>query len=115
MSFISLLLTSCSRREKEKLLEVWFFDVGQGDAILINFPDDTCMLIDAGDNHTEKALIKALSDMGVDNIDRLVGTHPDSDHIGGIDGIISNFDIGDVYLPDIQANTNAYDNMINEL
>ena len=39
----------------------------------------------------------------------MIGTHPDADHIGGLDVIIYKFDCGEVLLPDYQKNTKTYD------
>lgn len=84
-------------------LVVKFIDVGQGDAILINFPDGKNMLIDAGENNdeTENALDEALKDEKGDKIvlDYVVATHTDSDHIGSIDYVYENYTVKKSYRP----------------
>ena len=82
-----------------------YLDVGQGDSIFIELPNDQTMLIDSGENYHGAAIVDYIKDCGHEKIDYLVGTHPHSDHIGSMAYIIRNFDIGSVYLPDASTNT----------
>ena len=72
-------------------LEVHFMDVGQGDATLI-MTDGHAMLIDAGNNSKGTAVQNYLQKQGIKKLDYVIGTHPDADHIGGLDVIIYKFD-----------------------
>ena len=74
-----------------------FMYVGQADSTLIKYKNKT-MLIDAGNNEDGKNIVKLLKDKGISKLDYIVGTHYDEDHIGGLDDIIENFDIGKFYL-----------------
>jgi hypothetical protein len=74
-------------------LKVHFIDVGQGDSEFIQTPSKT-MLIDAGTNEAGNSVVSYLKSLGISKIDILVGTHPHEDHIGGMDNVINNFDIG---------------------
>lgn len=89
-------------------LLVHFIDVGQGDSILIQFPGGENMLIDAGDNDKGQIVVDYLQGQGVQRIDHLVGTHPHADHIGGLDDVIKEFDIGDVYMPKVSHTSKTY-------
>ncbi len=62
---------------------VYYFDVGQADSILIECNDEY-MLIDAGNNDDGELIVSKLQSYGIEKIDYLVGTHPHEDHIGGI-------------------------------
>ncbi len=77
-------------------MEVHFMDVGQGDATLI-VCEGEAMLIDAGDDSKGTAVQYYLTQHGVDSLKYLVLTHPDADHIGGADVIVTKFDIGTVF------------------
>ena len=80
---------------------VYFIDVGQGDCELIRTPDGQNSLIDAGTNATGDKLVQYLEQLGVEQIDTLIATHPHEDHIGGMDEVVNAFPIGDVYLPKV--------------
>lgn len=88
-------------------LTVYFIDVGQGDATLITC-DGHAMLIDAGQNDKGTTVQLFLKKHGVSSLDYAVGTHPDSDHIGGLDVIITKFQIGTVLLSGYQKTTATY-------
>lgn len=93
-------------------LQIYYFDVGQADSILI-LNNDTAMLIDAGNNADGPLLVDYIKNkLKINKIDIVVGTHPHEDHIGGIDDIINNFDIEDIYLPEVITTTKTFEDMI---
>lgn len=92
-------------------LFVYYIDVGQGDCILIQTPDNFHMLIDAGSNDDTDSIITFLGNHNIyynDTIDVFVATHPHADHIGGVPGIFDAFDIGSVYHPGYNISTTTY-------
>jgi len=92
-------------------LEVHYIDVGQGDATLVKCGGNA-MLIDAGGNSKGTAVQKYLMDQGVNRLDYVIATHPDEDHIGGLDVILYKFDVNLVMLPDYEKDTKTYREMI---
>lgn len=79
-------------------MSVHFIDVGQGDCIFAE-SEGGCVLIDAGERGSEEVVGRYLRGLGVSKIDYVVATHPHSDHIGGMAGIIDEFEIGNIIMP----------------
>ncbi|MEM3580331.1 MAG: ComEC/Rec2 family competence protein [Candidatus Bathyarchaeia archaeon] len=73
--------------ENQPLVRVYFFDVGQGDAIFIE-TDGHDVLIDGGPRSAGSMLMGYLSDLGVSEIAYVVATHPHEDHIGGLISVL---------------------------
>lgn len=71
-------------RNSKELLKVYFIDVGQGDAIFIEAPNGVQMLIDAGRDAGIVSKLGRITGFFDNNIDIVLATHPDSDHIGGM-------------------------------
>ena len=97
--------------------QVYFIDVGQGDSELIRLKDSGIdILIDAGTRSTKQELADYLKELGVDDIDILIGTHPHEDHIGGMAKIIEEFPIGTLYLPEtseeMTPTTKTYESLL---
>lgn len=92
--------------------KVHIIDVGQGDSILIQFPNDQAMLIDAGIKSAGSTVVSYLQQQGVSNIDYLVATHPHEDHIGGMIAVVNEFDIDKVYMPKITHTSQTYENLL---
>lgn len=88
-------------------LEVHFLDVGQADCTLIKC-DGYTMLIDAGEDDQGTKIQNYLKKQGVEKLDYLVLTHPDSDHIGSADVILTKFETGMVFMSDFEKETNIY-------
>lgn len=97
------------------MLNVHFLDVGQGDSIFIELPDEKTMLIDAGENYHGEGIKNYIGDCGYSKIDYLVATHPHADHIGSMAYIVRNMDIGSVYMPKAAANTKTYENLLESI
>lgn len=95
-------------------LKVHFIDVGQGDSILIQFKDKN-LLIDAGPRSSSDDLLKYLKGLNLSKLYYVVATHPHEDHIGGMPGIINNFEIGEFYAPKKQASTKIFQTMVEDL
>ncbi|MGI6648871.1 MAG: MBL fold metallo-hydrolase [Bacillota bacterium] len=93
-------------------LKVHFLNVGQADSILIQLPNRQTMLIDAGNNADGPAVVSYLQQQGIRKIDYLIGTHPHEDHIGGLDNVIKDLEIGQVYLPRITNNTKTFEDVL---
>jgi len=91
---------------------VYFIDVGQGDAILIQTSDSKNILIDAGEDSASSTVVNFLTDKSVTTIDVFVADHPDADNIGGADEVIDSFDVLSIYHPGLEKTTTAYLNFI---
>ena len=85
-------------------LNTIFFYVGQADCTLIKLNDEV-MLIDSGNNSDGKNVVSFLQEKGITQIDYLVGTHADEDHIGGIDDVIKSMEIGTFLIPTVGSGT----------
>jgi competence protein ComEC len=87
------------------VLTVSFLDVGQGDAILIESPTGQQLLVDGGRNSTVlQALGRELSFFDRD-LDYVVATHPDQDHIGGLVDVFERYQVATVLLTENQSDT----------
>lgn len=106
--FFSVAGTITERQKNEEtVLEVHFIDVGQGDATLITCNGEA-MLIDAGDNDKGTHVQNYLNNQGISSLKYVIGTHPDADHIGGLDVILYKYDCETVIMPEIEADTESY-------
>lgn len=76
--------TSTGTKKTIASLKVHYIDIGQGDAILLQTPNGSQVLIDTGPRESAPKLISYLKKLSITAIDLLVITHPDFDHIGGI-------------------------------
>lgn len=91
--------------------EAHFIDVGQGDCILLRSEGES-MLIDAGNNKDGDAVVQYLKNVGITSLDYIVGTHPDADHIGGLDLVINSLQIGKVYMPKKEHTTKTFEDVL---
>lgn len=93
-------------------LSVYYFDVGQGDSILIRTNKGENVLIDGGNNDKGKQVVRYLQALHIDTLDAVIGTHPDADHIGGLDTVIDNVKVHAVYTPKVTHTTITYEDFV---
>ncbi|HHW10745.1 MAG TPA: ComEC/Rec2 family competence protein [Firmicutes bacterium] len=96
----------------QKWLRLVFFDVGQGDAILIQAPGHRNILVDAGSqggsDYIARLLASQLSRRGVRKLDVMVSTHPHSDHMSGMAGLLSTIEVPTVWESGLSATSQTY-------
>lgn len=89
-------------------LSVTFFNVGQGDSILVEGPTGVQMLVDGGlDGSALRELGKRLP-FWDRSLDAVVATHPDADHIGGLADILERYEVKTIIESGVESDTRAW-------
>ncbi|MHC0037921.1 ComEC/Rec2 family competence protein [Pseudoneobacillus sp. C159] len=91
-----------------KGLNIHYINIGQGDSIYIKTPAGDDILIDGGSKASGSKVVAYLKKQKVDDIEVLISTHPDADHIGGLDEVLAAFKVKNVYAPKVQHTTQAF-------
>lgn len=112
--FVSSDYTNDNYTNEEANLKVHFIDVGQADCILIE-SSNKYMLVDAGNNADEELLLSYLNNLGIKKLEYVIGTHPHEDHIGSLDAVIRNYEIGKVILPEKEHTTRTFENVLDAI
>ena len=95
-------------------LKAHFIDVGQGDAILLQY-GSTNSLIDTGTEKNYSKLKTYLKKINVKKITNLIITHPDSDHLGGADYVIKDYNVKKIYMTTYSSKSSEYKEMISAI
>lgn len=102
------LFSGCERQTPENQgIRITFFDVGKGDAILIE-TDGHSVLIDSGYDDTSGMILDYLSKRNVRHLDYVILTHFDKDHVGGADRILEAVEVDEVLQPDYDSEGKQY-------
>lgn len=95
----------------DSVMKVHFLDVGQGDCTLIQC-DGKAMLIDCGDSNQGTKIQNYLKKQGITELEYLILTHPDADHIGGAPVILTKFTVVHLIMPDYEKDTTSYEKLM---
>jgi competence protein ComEC len=90
-------------------------NVGQGDGLFIESPTGTHVLVDGG---PPKSILGPLSQVMppfAKNIDAMMITNPDSDHIGGFADVLKNYKVGALFEPGTVSPSKTYENLEAEI
>lgn len=82
--------------QKDGLLKVHFFDIGQGDAIFVETPSGNQVLIDGGPDDTVLSKLGEVMPFYDRSIDLVFVSHPHSDHISGLISVLERYDVDKV-------------------
>lgn len=107
--------TTVSQPAATDQLTVHFIDVGQGDSEFVELPDGKCLLIDGGMPEAGEKVVSYIQSLGYTRIDYLVASHPHEDHIGGLLDVFDAFEIGELWAPDLSANTATYEAFLDKV
>lgn len=102
---------------KQKLCEITFLDVGQGDGIYISAGDGITMFIDGGSSNVkgvgEYRILPFLKAKGVSSIDYWFVSHADSDHISGLMEVLeSGYEISCLVLAEACPKDENYKSLV---
>ena len=81
-------------------MQVYVIDVGQGSSTLF-VSNKRSILIDAGENGNGKKILSLMNNIGLDSLDVMIGTHPHSDHIGGMDEVLNSINAEVIIMPEL--------------
>ena len=90
------------------ILKVTFLDVGQGDAELIESPTGNKFLIDGGPDKNILNALGRILPFYDRNIDVILATHPDQDHIGGFPEVLKNYKVGEYISTGATSSTGTF-------
>ena len=93
------------------ILKVYFLDVGQGGAILVETPSHKKILFDGGPTRNVLAEIGEVSSFDTKRIDVVVESHPDKDHIGGLPEVVDRYDVGIFLEPGVESENSIDDEL----
>jgi len=97
-ALLTMLLLGASAAQGDEL-RVDFYDMGKADAMLITTPSGVRILIDTGTNKGGKALVQRFEKEDIREIDTMIITHYDKDHVGGADKILEEIAVRQVIMP----------------
>ncbi len=94
--------------------EIVFLDVGQGDSTLIRLPHRTEILVDAGGSPFsdfdvgQNTVVPALVALGVDELELVIASHADTDHIEGLVSVLAQLPVQRLVIGHAEAESEAF-------
>lgn len=108
LSLVAVILSHATLYYSSNLLRVDFFDVGQGDSFLITTPDKLTILVDGGPDLS--AATKLEQRLAIwDDLDYVLMTHPDSDHVGSLKSAVEGNAVKGIFANLVEHQNPAYD------
>jgi competence protein ComEC len=108
----ALVLISAGRTIATGPVNIAYIDVGQGDAILLRDPGGFDVLIDGGRPAAGPTVVAFLKENQVYELEVMIVTHPDADHVGGLINVLNDNEIvvGQVLYNGYQGTTVTWSN-----
>lgn len=98
-----------------KLLEVSFFDVGQGDSIFIETPQRHQILIDGGPDSTILEKLAKEMPFWDRTIDLVILSHPERDHLAGLIEVLKRYKVDNILWTGIVRDTSEYQEWVKSI
>lgn len=105
---VSFLAYTNFKNDRGGVLTVAFLDIGQGDSIFIDAPNGNQLLVDGGPSKSVLRELSKLMPFYDKSIDVVLATHPDSDHVSGLNDVLDKYKV-DLFLePGVEGETALY-------
>ncbi len=113
--FTNVFLIKTDWQNSHRGLTFAMLDVGQGDALFIESPTGTQIMFDGGPSRKVLGPLAQVLSPFDKNIDALIITNPDADHIGGFLDILKNYKVGVVFESGTLTDSKIYQNLREEM
>lgn len=104
---VSSVDTAGGQSEPDSVLRMTFLDTGKSDCIVIETGNHV-VVNDAADDDDEALIFSFLEKRQVEQIDYLILSHFDKDHIGSAAALISEYEVGCVLMPEHEEDSEEY-------
>ncbi len=94
-----------SKKSSSQYLQVYFFDIGQGDAAYLRTPDNLDILIDGGPDATVLSKLGKVMPFFDRKIELIILSHPQADHLTGLIDVARRYEISEVVWNDDPCET----------
>jgi len=101
-------LFSLDLRDSHRFLTFAMLDIGQGDALFIESPTGTQVLVDGGPPRKILGHLAKVMPPFDRTLDAIVMTHPDADHISGFLDVLTIYQVGKIFEPGIATDSKIY-------
>lgn len=112
--FTAVFLIVLDWQNSHKQFTFTMLDVGQGDALFIESPNGTQVLIDGGPPRKILSQLSRVMSPFDRNIDAIIITNPDEDHIGGLSDVLKTYKVGAVFESGTWSDSKTYQNLEEE-
>ena len=92
-------------------MQVHFLDVEQGLSIVVQLGDEV-LIYDGGDRDTSSFVVSYIEDLGITEIDYMISSHYDSDHLAGLIGCLNTFDVKNVIGSNYEHESKLYNSFM---
>ena len=113
--FVSGLLVFTDWQNSHRGFTFAMLDIGQGDALFIESPTGTQVLVDAGPPRKILSELTKVMPYFDRSIDAIIITNPDQDHIGGIADILESYKVGEIFESGTWSDSKTYQNLEKEI
>ncbi len=109
---LSIVLVISKLKEEDMMAKVHMLNIGQGDSFLIEAPNGAQVLIDGGRDASVLSELSKVMTWNDKNIDVVIATHPDADHVGGLVDVIKRYNVGLFLTSDVYSDTQIYKSLL---
>lgn len=95
----------------EEAMQVHFLDVGQGLSIVVQIGDEV-LIYDGGERDASSFVVSYIRDLGITEIDYMISSHYDSDHVSGLIGCLNAFEVKNVIGSNYEHDSRLYNSFM---
>jgi competence protein ComEC len=115
LAFLNLIIWLVYFANFEKDFSIYFFNIGNGDGVLIETPEGFRTVIDGGQNSKISEKIGLLEPFSGKDIDLLILTHPHEDHVFGALEVVRDYNVKNVLATKVSYDNPTYLKFLEEI